>query len=651
MAIVTLTDVHKSFGSEVVLDKLSLQVFPGEKVGMVGANGSGKSTIVRLIVGEIKADMGGVFRQKGLRIGYLPQEPHFAGERTVIEEMRSGFEHLFRLQERIHRSAAEMESLKGELLAGKMKEYDMLLDQFEAGGGYEYQMRIRTTLAGVGLEEEVCDTKVSALSGGQLSRLGLAKLLIMDTDLLLLDEPTNHLDLQATGWLEKFLAGFDGAVVLISHDRFLLDKIAGKIIEIEKGCAKVWSGNYSNYIRSKEVLGLERQRQYEQRKEFVERTLDFIARNKDQEGMRKTARGRKRRLRRLLKEDPDFLERPADEKTISFGFGEGRGKSELVLRCEGLGKSFGQLRLFEGISFDVLRGERLGITGPNGTGKSTFLKLAMGQVEQSEGTIRMGENLKIGYLDQRGEVLDAEKTVIEEVQSSAPQFLQEQLRGRLGAFLFSGEDVFKKTSELSGGQQSRLILCKLVLSNPDVLVLDEPTNHLDIASRQMLEEALEEYDGTVIVVSHDRFFLDRIVDKLFVVGVDRLGRRCTGGYEFVTGEQVYTKYAGQVEQRVRQYQQEKAGQFKTAGHRSGDTRQKVRRRAPEEIKRFNKYTVEQIEGMIIGLEKEIAEMKERFGDSEVYKNPQFLMQLQKEYDLKNAEVGLLYKAYEWKAEL
>ena len=469
--------------------------------------------------------------------------------------------------------------------------------------------------------------------------------------LLLLDEPTNHLDLLATDWLEKFLLTFEGAAVLISHDRFLLDKIASKIIEVENKGAKVWSGNYSNYIQTKDTLRLEKQRQYVQRKEFVERTIDFIARNKDQEGMRKTARGRKTRLKRLLKENPDFLDKPVDSKTISFGFSETSGKSELVLRCENLSMRFDNMKLFENVTFDVLRGERLGITGPNGTGKSTFLKLALRQLAPAGGTIKLGENLKIGYLDQQGFVLDPNKTVLEELQSIAPQLSQQQLRGMLGAFLLSGDDAFKKTSELSGGQQARLILCKLVLDNPDCLVLDEPTNHLDIASRAALEDAIDGFDGSVIVVSHDRFFLDRIADKLFVVGSDKYGKKSLGSTEFVSGRPVYSKYAQLIYKRLAEYQQQKQQEFaKFEPKRNAGRPKKETKTKPEEIKRFNKYTVEQIEEMIINLEKKIMEMKERFGNPEIYKNPSLLMQLQKEFDTANAELELLYKAYEWRAD-
>jgi ATP-binding cassette subfamily F protein 3 len=649
MPIVTLSDIHVAFGLEVVLDQLHLQLHPGEKVGMVGVNGSGKSTILKLIVGRIDPDIGRVVKQKGLRIGYLAQEATFSGDRTVLEEMHAGVEHLLKLQRTIHKVSHEMESLAGSALRAKMKHYDRLCNDFEIAGGYAYETRIHATLAGLGFERDLHDAKTSVLSGGQLSRLGLAQVLMLDTDLLLLDEPTNHLDLQATEWLEKFLAGYGGAAVIVTHDRYLLDRVACKIVEVENRQAQVWNGNYGNYVQTKETVRLQQQREHAKRVEMVERTLDFIARNKDQEGMRKTARGRKTRLDRLLKENPDFLDKPSEQKAIGFSFGKTDRTSDLVLRCEGLSKSFGDLALFENLTFDVLNGERIGITGPNGTGKSTLLKLALGQLEPSAGSIRLGENLRVGYLDQHGDVLDPSKTVLDEACTANPELSSEQVRNRLGAFLLTGDDVFKRCGDLSGGQRNRLMLCRLVLASPDVLVMDEPTNHLDIASREMLEAALDEYAGTMIVVSHDRYFLDRVVDKLIVVGTDELGRRCLGKIEFVAGKPTYSYYASLVRERVESQPQQDQPRAAGPPKRRAATMRKPRTETPAELKRFNKYSVEQIEEMITALEQELAGMKERFGDETVYKNPQQLTQLQRSFDDKTAELDLLYRAYERRA--
>lgn len=650
MAIVTLSDIHVAFGPEVVLDKLNLRLHSGEKVGMVGANGSGKSTILKLIVGQIEPDMGMVIKRKALRVGYLSQETTFSGDRTIMEEMHAGVEDLVKLQREIQAVSHEMENLAGSALQVVMKKYDRLCHDFEIAGGYAYEIRILKTLAGLGFEPELHYVKTSALSGGQLSRLGLAQVLMLDTDLLLLDEPTNHLDLQATEWLEKFLTGYNGAVVIISHDRSLLDKVACKIIEVENRQARVWNGNYSNYVQTRQIERLQREREHTRRVEMVERTLDFIARNKDQEGMRGTARGRKTRLKRLLKDNPDYLDKSLSQKTISFSFGKTDRKSDLVLRCEGLSKSFDDLTLFENLTFDILNGHRIGITGPNGTGKSTFLRLALGQLEPSAGSIRMGKNLRVGYLDQHGDVLDPSRSVLEEALGTNPRLSSEQVRNRLGAFLFTGDDVFKQCGDLSGGQRNRLMLCRLVLADPDVLVMDEPTNHLDIASREMLETAMDDYTGTMIVVSHDRYFLDRVVDKLIVVGVDEFGSRCLGKTEFIDAKPAYSYYASLVGKRVETQQQSlqsrAAGSRKRRPARAGS---KPRSRMPEELKRFNKYSVEQIEELIIELEQELVCMKERFGDEMIYKNPQGLAELQLSFDAKTAELDLLYRVYERRA--
>jgi len=334
MAIITLQDIHVAFGSEIVLDHLDLQFHPGEKVGMVGANGSGKTTILKLITGQITQDMGRVIRQKGLRIGYLPQEATFSGERTVLEEMHAGVENIFKLQEALRNASVEMERLTGDELQAKMRHYDRLTHEFELAGGYEYETRIQMTLAALDFEPELHHVKTSALSGGHLSRLGLAQVLMLQTDLLLLDEPTNHLDLQATEWLERFLGNYRGGAIIISHDRYLLDRGACKIVEVENRQAKVWPGNYSNFIETKETVRLQQEREYVRRVEMIERTRDFIARNKDQEGMRGTAKGRKTRLNRLLKENPDFLEKPTNQRTIAFSFGKTGKASDLIIRCE-----------------------------------------------------------------------------------------------------------------------------------------------------------------------------------------------------------------------------------------------------------------------------------------------------------------------------
>ncbi len=647
MAIVTFHDVNKMFGTECVFDGLSLPFYEKEAVGMVGANGSGKSTILKLILGQIQPDVGRVVITKGARIGYLPQESSFDGAKTVLEEMHAGVDHLFRLQARIHAVSEELESLSGSTLRARMALYDQLNHEFELAGGYEYETRIEMTLKGLGFDEVLFNARTSALSGGQLSRLGLAKVLMLDTDLLLLDEPTNHLDLQATEWLERFLSAYSGAVIMISHDRYLLDRVAKKIIEIENRDARVWKGNYTNYIATKDTVRLQQTREHERRVEMVERTRDFIARNKNQKGMKKTARGRQTRLDSLLKDNPDFLELSAEQRSIHFSFAKSQSRSDLVMRCEGLSKSYGDIHLFDGITMDILAGERIGITGPNGTGKSTFIKMVLGQVEPTAGTLRLGGTLKAGYLDQHGEILDPDSTVLEEAMKACPSMTPEQVRSRLGAFLFIGDDVFKYVRELSGGQRNRLMLCRLVLARPDILVLDEPTNHLDIASREMLEQALDTFNGTLLVVSHDRYFLDKVADQLMVIGADSLGQRCLGKTEVVHGKPAYSHYTGLLKVRRAQDQQdrEKIKPVKKPG-----VREAAKAKAPEELRRFNRYSVEEIEDMIMKIEDDLVHLKERFGDESIYKMPDKLSHVQKDFDKKTEELGLLYRAYERRGE-
>jgi ATP-binding cassette, subfamily F, member 3 len=468
--------------------------------------------------------------------------------------------------------------------------------------------------------------------------------LMLETDILLLDEPTNHLDLQATEWLQRYLNNYTGAVVIISHDRYLLDRIATKIVEVDRRNTIVWKGNYTNYIKSKDIALLQQEREHEHRVEMVERTREFIAKNKDQEGMRGTARGRKTRLDKMLKENPDFLEGPNSQKAINFKFAQSDRKSHLIFSCEKLSKSFDDLVLFDSLTFDILTGERIGITGPNGTGKSTLIKMLMGELKPSSGTIRRGEKLGVGYLDQHGDTLNPEHTVLDAAREANPALSPEQIRNRLGAFLFSGDDVFKNVQGLSGGQRNRLMLCRLVLKGPDILIMDEPTNHLDIASREMLEQALDHYNGTIIVVSHDRYFLDKTADKLFIVGSDELGQHCLGKTEFVTGKPTYSYYAGLIQERREQQSQEEAPAKKAKKKKQQDN--KARQTTPEELKRFNRLTVDEIEEKIMIHEDEITHLKERFGDEVVYKNPHLLKTLHQEYDAKTEELELLYRAYE-----
>jgi ATP-binding cassette subfamily F protein 3 len=445
-------------------------------------------------------------------------------------------------------------------------------------------------------------------------------------------------------WLEKFLSAYEGAAVIISHDRFLLDNVVTKIITVDNKRTRVWNGNYSTYVVEREKLELQQQREYESKTEFIARTRDFIARNKDRNGTRMVARGRKTRLDKMLHDNPDFLNKPQHLQTVKFGFAEPKKQSDLIIRAENLCKEFDSLVLFKDLTFDILGGERLGITGPNGTGKSTLIKMALGQMEPTAGTIKMGKTLRIGYLDQQGAQLNTANTVLEEARTVAPNLSDGQLRGKLAAFLFQGDDVFKKVGNLSGGQQNRLILCKLVLSEPDVLLLDEPTNHLDIPSKEMLESALQEYPGALLVVSHDRFFLNETVDKLLVVGLDELGKKKMGAFEFVTGG--YSEYAALIAKRAAHYQEQAKRAPKAPKSKRVEREDTAQQTTPKELVRFAMWSVDKLETAIMELEAKISALHERFGDEEIYKDPPKLEKLKAEFDARRAELDILYRAYE-----
>lgn len=652
MPLIRLEDIYKSFGTDHLFEGLELKIYRKEKVGLIGSNGSGKTTLFKMLLAQEPPDSGEIIKRADITIGYLPQEPVFDNEKTVMEQMHSNLSHLFELRDKVEASAKAMEGLEGGRLEAAMAEYQQLSVEFELLGGYDFETQIRLILAGVGIEEQFYDVKIGALSGGQLSRLGLAGVLVSGCDLLLLDEPTNHLDLPATEWLEKFLRNYPGAAVIISHDRYLLDKVAVKIVELAERKAIVWKGNYSAYLQQRENYLLEQGRELESRKKMLAKEQDFIERNRNDVGMRKVARGRAKRLERLLDQNPDFLKKQSSTRTLSFGFADIKNSSYSVLKCRSLSKRFDDIVLFEELNFDLSCGERLAITGPNGTGKSTLLKIALGKVAPTTGKLKFGQSLVVGYMDQRGEELNAENSVLNEILELRSDLTIEQARSKLGAFMFYGDDVFKRVENLSGGEQNRLMLCKLVLTNPDVLVLDEPTNHLDIASKEALEEALTEYEGTIIVVSHDRFFIDRIAEKMLIIGVDEFGKRSMGKFEFVEGnDSVYTVYSKTIAARIEKAAQQKIAEKTAAGANVNKNRpHKERKTAPDDIKQFNRFRIEQIEQMIMDTEEDIAQSKGKFALEEYYKDHNKTRDLQDYIDDKDKYLELLYKAYEWKAD-
>ncbi|AQQ10410.1 putative ABC transporter ATP-binding protein YjjK [Sedimentisphaera cyanobacteriorum] len=651
MPLLQLKNIEKSFGTNKLFSGLDMKIYRKEKIGLIGNNGTGKTTLFKMILGKETPDGGEILSRKDYSIGYLPQEPFFEKEKTVIDIMQENLSHIYELEEQVEQAASELETKSGQSLEKAMARYEQLSLKFELAGGYDIDTRIKMILSGVGLGEELYGNKVCQLSGGQLSRLGLASVLITGSDLLLLDEPTNHLDLAATEWLENFLKNYPGAALIISHDRFLLDKVAVKIAELENMKATLWKGNYSQFLESKENDRIRREREQEKRQKMVDKEMDFIARNRNDVGMRRVARGRAKRLERLLEENPDFLETQQKIRTLSFSFEDIKNFSHNVLKCRSLSKAYGELKLFSELNFDLTLGQSLAVTGPNGTGKSTLLKIALGKIAQDTGKIKFGNNLNVGYLDQQGEELLPESSVIDEILRLRKDLKPEQARNVLGAFLFFGDEVFKRVENLSGGERNRLMLCRLVLERPDVLVLDEPTNHLDIASKEALETALQEFEGTVIFVSHDRYFIDKICDLLMVIGVDECGRKQMGRHEFFgPGEKLYTEYYNTAARRAQDALKKKYSEESTKSQTPvrKNKRHKERKTAPEELKPFNKYRPEDIEDFIMEKESLIEELKDKFGLEEYYKDHKKMGELQEQVNIAESELELLYKAYEWK---
>ncbi len=625
MAVIQIQKVRKQLGGQVVLNDLSIDLHPGEKVGLVGPNGAGKTTIFKLITAALIPDAGTVTMSRGTQIGYLPQEPIIEPGRTLHDEVLSAFTDLLELEKRQHDLTEEMSHTPpGPALDDLMARYDRANDEFIAAGGYTYEQRLEAILHGLGFADADYVKQLGVLSGGQKCRAALAKLLLADSQFLLLDEPTNHLDIDAVRWLERFLANHHGGAVIISHDRYLLDRVADRIVEVDRGMAKSYPGNYTAYLKQRDVERLTQERQFEKDQAFIDKERAFIQRHM---GSQRTAeaRGRRTRLARRLGAGEFTLEKPGEHRRVSIRFEDDGATLEGrdILEISELAKAYGDHKLFAGLSLIVPYGERLGITGPNGTGKSTLLKIVMGQVPADAGTSRLASKASVGYFAQDIGELDPERTILEELLAIRPDLKEGGARDYAARFLFRNDDVFKLIRLLSGGEQSRVRLMKLILSNPNVLLLDEPTNHLDIPSREVLEEALLEFPGTIIAVSHDRYFLDRLTERLLVLRAD--------GHVIARGN--YTAYIEQLEQN------------KTAAEAAATKAKTTERataapaKAAKPKSRFAKMKFDELEAFIIEREAKLESVHARFGDPTVYADGAAVAKLRAEFDALKTELA------------
>ena len=510
--ILSCQNISKAFVENQVLKNVSFHIEDHEKAAIVGINGAGKTTLLRIIVGEMTPDDGQVVLAKDKTLGYLAQNSTVDTSHTIYEELLSVKADLLRLEEKIRECENDMKHADGDALEDLMKQYTSLTHAFETGGGYLYRSELVGVLKGLGFTEDEFSKPVATLSGGQKTRVALGRLLLQNPDLIILDEPTNHLDMNSIAWLETYLLNYKGAVLIVSHDRYFLDRIAGKVIEIDQSKATTFMGNYSDYAVKKEQLRvaawnayMNQQRDIKHQEEVIEKLKSF-----NREKSIKRAESREKMLDKI-----EVIEKPSEVRTdMKLTLTPRILSGNDVLTVEHLSKSFDSHKLFTDVNFEIKRGEHVAIIGDNGSGKTTLLKILNGLVPADQGTFRLGSNVEIGYYDQEHHVLHSEKTLFEEISDDYPYLNNTQIRNVLAAFLFTGEDVFKRISDLSGGERGRVSLAKLVLSNANFLILDEPTNHLDIMSKEILEDALNGYEGTILYVSHDRYFINRTAHRI-----------------------------------------------------------------------------------------------------------------------------------------
>ena len=522
MIQLTVDNIVKYFSEEAVLDGVSFELSKGDHIALVGPNGAGKSTLVNIITGVLEPDSGRVDLHPSIRVGVLEQQPEYVAGKTVWDEAATALEELATLTEQAQRVAEEMAQAMGQEQEALAERYDRLQEKLFQQDAYNLDYRIERILSGLGFVDSEFEKTVDQLSGGQKNRLALAKLLLAEPDLMILDEPSNHLDVDATQWLEKFLAASPATILLVSHDRFLIDQVSHKTIELHQGTIEIYKGNYSAYMRQKDERNAVLRRTYEKQQDEIARLEEFVRRHI---GSQKTtqAEDRRKKLQRM-----ELVNPPREIIAPAMGFPKPERSGDIVIRAEHVSKAY-DCPLFQVLTFDILRGQKWGILGPNGTGKSTLMKILNGEVEADEGEIHIGAKVKSAYFDQHLTCVDSDKEVVEAIRPDHKEFVERERRDVLARFGITKEMVFKKVSQLSGGERNRTALAWLSTRDANLLYLDEPTNHLDLWARDSLEKTLNDYGGTVVIVSHDRYFLDQVCDMLLVVEPKRF-RVIDGNY-------------------------------------------------------------------------------------------------------------------------
>lgn len=640
--ILSVNNIHKSFEEVPVLQNVSFHIEDYEKAAIVGINGAGKTTLLRIIMGELSADEGVVTLSKDKSVGYLSQHQTVTGENTIYDELLSAKQDIIELEQHIRSTELQMKNASDERLAELMDSYAKLTHAFESANGYAYKSEVTGVLKGLGFTEDDFSKSVSTLSGGQKTRVALGRLLLVKPDLIILDEPTNHLDMSSITWLETYLLNYKGAVIIVSHDRYFLDRIAGKVIELDNTKSTVFTGNYSAYAVKKEQLRIaqynaymNQQREIKHQEEVIDKLKSF-----NREKSIKRAESREKMLNKI-----EVLEKPTEVRADMHLHLEPRIVSgNDVLDVENISKSFGDLTLFENLSFTVKRGEHIAIIGDNGTGKTTILKMINNLLSPDNGSIRSGTNVEIGYYDQEHHVLHPEKTLFEEISDDYPMLNNTQIRNTLAAFLFTGDDVFKKIESLSGGERGRLSLAKLMLSESNFLILDEPTNHLDIMSKEILEDAINAYTGTVLYVSHDRYFINKTASRILCLDHQRL-TEYLGDYEY------YLEKKEELTARLAIVSAGNGPDGKPASSALTQTESENKQdwksqKEQQAAKRKKENDLRKCEAAIEKLETRNTEIDEQMAAPEVCTNVGKLQELVKEKEENEAELERLYEEWE-----
>ena len=629
MILLSLQGVQKSFGTNEVLRDASLVLQDGQRMGLVGVNGCGKSTLMKIIAGLESADGGAITMQKGLKLGYLAQQGEVGEGRTVLEELESVFEPVVAMEKQLRALEEQMADVAHDetLLHRLGSQYDQLTRDFERANGYGWRSTVQGVLAGLGFRREQQGQLASLLSGGERTRLCLGRMLLTEPDLLLLDEPTNHLDLKSIAWLENYLRTYRGAVLLISHDRYFMDHVCDRMCELLLGATECYDGNYTAYMAQRAERFEIRMKAYELQQKEIARQEAIIAhyRQFNREKSIKLAESREKRLEKI-----ERLEKPQDESAIRFRFDIRRRTGEDVMMVDDLSKGYDGRTLFQHVKLHLRAGDRVALIGDNGVGKSTLFKCLIGEEKPDTGTVRMGSGVDIGYYDQHQAHLHPEKTVLDEVWDDFRRLDQTEVRGALGLFLFTGDDVLMPVSTLSGGEKGRVALTKLMLRKDNVLLLDEPTNHLDMDSREVLENALADYPGTILAISHDRYFINRFATRVCVME--------EGGIREYLGN--YNDYFEKIS-REQEPDGETAGMTRTA-------LEKEKRKSRDEERRLKerKLALKQAEEAVARAEEEAAELEAALADPDTYQDAEKAARLARAYQQKKDEIEGLYQAWE-----